>query len=35
VYVWSTSKSWSNQNRQLVIELNDGVTYIRANFKLK
>jgi Chitobiase/beta-hexosaminidase C-terminal domain/Bacterial Ig-like domain len=34
-YVWKTSKEWSGQNRQLVIELNDGVTYIRANFLLK
>jgi hypothetical protein len=34
-YVWSTAKTWSGQNRQLVLELNDGVTYIRANFKLK
>ncbi|HEX5224171.1 MAG TPA: PxKF domain-containing protein, partial [Solirubrobacteraceae bacterium] len=35
VYVWNTSKSWAGQSRQLVIELNDGVSYIRANFKLK
>jgi hypothetical protein len=34
-YVWNTSKGWSGENRQLVVELNDGVTYIRANFYLK
>ncbi|HEY4428994.1 MAG TPA: chitobiase/beta-hexosaminidase C-terminal domain-containing protein, partial [Solirubrobacteraceae bacterium] len=34
-YVWKTSKEWSGENRQLVIELNDGVTYIRANFLMK
>jgi hypothetical protein len=34
-YVWNTSKNWSGENRQLVIELRDGVTYIRANFYLK
>ena len=34
-YVWNTSKAWSGENRQLVIELNDGVTYMRANFLLK
>jgi nitrogen fixation protein FixH len=34
-YVWKTSKDWSGQNRQLVLALNDGVTYIRANFYLK
>jgi hypothetical protein len=34
-YVWKTSKEWSGENRQLVLELNDGVTYIRANFYLK
>jgi hypothetical protein len=34
-YVWKTNKEWSGQNRQVVLELNDGVTYIRANFYLK
>jgi hypothetical protein len=34
-YVWNTSKAWSGENRQLVLELSDGVTYIRANFYLK
>jgi hypothetical protein len=35
IYVWKTSKDWSGQSRQLVIALNDGVTYIRSNFSLK
>jgi hypothetical protein len=34
-YVWKTNKEWAGQNRQVVLALNDGVTYIRANFYLK
>jgi hypothetical protein len=31
-YVWKTDRNWAGTARQLVILLNDGVTYFRANF---
>ena len=33
-YVWKTDKAWAATCRQLVVQLNDGVSY-RANFQFK
>jgi hypothetical protein len=34
-FVWKTDKKWAGTSRQLVILLNDNVTYLRANFTFK
>jgi hypothetical protein len=33
-YVWKTNKAWGDTCRQLIVELNDGASYV-ANFKFK